>query len=287
MRRALLVCQIVYPAIIRSAFGMFSCNELADGSSRLSAAPHLDCDSDESHVAKAIATASLVVWGAGFPLFLGLILYHKASDPRFSFVIVSYGYKPSACFWEALECLKKFGIMLTITFLQSTPELAATVLLILLCCTLVISAATEPFISSLINKAHIGCDLLIILFLVVGLLSSSAGRTSSQDAATVSIFVLGYLAFVLAALAVILVIEAGSILRPDSALHALWEKFVHTSPAIIIVSAARRASALLFSGVAPEPDVSTGPGVPGLLMVVEMPGNLKLAVETAPAHDCN
>ena len=80
--------QVAYPAIIQSAFGTFACTELADGSRALSLAPHLDCDSDEAHVAQAVAAASLAVWGVCFPNLLDLLIHRKASDPKFSFVIV-------------------------------------------------------------------------------------------------------------------------------------------------------------------------------------------------------
>jgi hypothetical protein len=112
------VCQMVYPAIIQSAFGLFTCTELADGSRALSMAPHLDCDSDDSRFAQAVATSSLAIWGVGFPIFLGLLIKRKASDQRYSFIIVSYGYKSNLRHWEAWECMKKFGILLIITFLN-------------------------------------------------------------------------------------------------------------------------------------------------------------------------
>ena len=119
---------------------MFSCKKLADGSNTFSLAPHLDCDSDEAHVAQAVAAASLAVWGVGFPLLLAGLIHRLGNNAKYSFVIVSLGYKRHLQFWEAWECLKKFGILLIITFLRETPELAAIILLLFLCFTMVVSA---------------------------------------------------------------------------------------------------------------------------------------------------
>ena len=157
---------------------MFSCKKLADGSNRLSLAPHLDCDSDEAHVAQAVAAASLAVWGVGFPLFFAGLIHRLGNNAKYSFVIVSFGYKRHLQFWEAWECLKKFGILLIITFLRNTPELAAIILLLFLCFTMIVSALCEPFVSSLINRAHIACEFLIISVLFAGLLLTSTTTTA-------------------------------------------------------------------------------------------------------------
>jgi len=87
-------CQLVYPAIIQSAFGVFSCKTLRDGWTTFSLAPHLDCDSDKAHVARAVAAASLAIWGVGFPLFLGTFIHRFSNNPKYSFTIVSYGTLP-------------------------------------------------------------------------------------------------------------------------------------------------------------------------------------------------
>ena len=85
------LCQLVYPAIIQSAFGLFSCKTLADDSEMFNLAPHLDCKSDEALVGRAVAAASLGIWGVGFPLFLGTLIHRFAGNPKYSFTIVSYG----------------------------------------------------------------------------------------------------------------------------------------------------------------------------------------------------
>jgi hypothetical protein len=247
-----VVCfQLVYPAVIQSAFGLFSCKTLADGSSTFrSLAPHLDCASDEARVARAAATASLAVWGVGFPIILGVLLNRKASDPKYSFVIVSCGYKSALRHWEAWECMKKFGILLIITFLQFSPELAATVLLLFLCFTVIVAAASEPFISSLVNKAHLACDFLVIFVVLLGLLSIAAGQRWPGEIGMMSIAVVSYSACVLAALGAILVIEAGSILRPDGALHAVWDSFVESNHAVSNHAAAVAAAVKRLSSTA-------------------------------------
>ena len=208
-------------------------------------APHLDCESDEARVARAVAAASLAIWGVGFPLFLGLFIHRFSSNPKFSFVIVSYGYKPTLHFWEAWECMKKFAILLIITFLRFFPELAAISLLVFLCFALVVSAVCEPFISSLINKAHLACDFLIIFVLLTGLLSTSAGRMWPREVETVSIVVVSYAACVLAGLVAILWLETGSMFDKGGRRHALWESFLQSSPARGIVSTAKRMSGIM------------------------------------------
>ena len=80
-------CQLSYPAVVQSAFGLFSCFTLVDGSSTFFLAPHLDCGSDEARIARAVGVASLVIWGVGFPIFLALLIIRKANDPKYSFVI--------------------------------------------------------------------------------------------------------------------------------------------------------------------------------------------------------
>ena len=242
-------CQLSYPAVVQSAFGLFSCKTLVDGSSTFFLAPHLDCASDEARIARAVGVASLVIWGVGFPIFLGLLIIRKASDPKYSFVIVSYGYKPAVRYWAAWECLKKFGILLIITVLNDdsrfSPELAATVLVLFLTFAVISVALFQPFFNALVNDLHIACDFLAIFLLLTGLLSTSVGQTDKYktgEVETMSIVVVSFAACLLAGLLGLLVIEAGSVLRPGSDLHALWEKFRDSSAASTVISVAHRAS---------------------------------------------
>jgi hypothetical protein len=268
---SVVCCQLVYPAVIQSAFGVFACKTLADGSITFSLAPHLDCDSDEAHVARAVAGASLAIWGVGFPLVLGQLINRKSSDPKYSFVIVSCGYKPARRNWEAWACMKKFGIMLIITFLndaqQFSPELAAIILLLFLCFAIVVVAVSEPFITWLVNKAHLACDFLVIAIVLTGLLSTATSDSEKWrgEVEAMSITVVSYAACLLAVLVAILVIEAGSILRPDGALHAVWDHFVETSHVAEAVGAVKRLSSTAVrrisglvgfsAAIVPEPTV--------------------------------
>jgi hypothetical protein len=239
-------CQLVYPAIVQSAFGLFSCYTLADGSSTFYLAPHLDCGSDEARIARAVGVASLLIWGVCFPIALGVLIIRKARDPKYSFVIVSYGYKSACRYWAALECLKKFVVLLIITVLNDTsrfsPELAATILVLFLAFAAIALAVSEPFVSSLVNSLHIACDFLAIFVLLTGLLSTSVGHMWPGEVETMSIVVVSYAACLLAGLLGILAIETGSVLRPGSGLHALWQRFLQSSAASTVKSAAHRAS---------------------------------------------
>jgi hypothetical protein len=256
--------QVSYPAIIQSAFGLFSCKPLADDSSTFLFAQHLDCDSDEARVARAVAAASLAIWGVGFPLFLGAIIRRFADNPNYSFVIVSYGYKSHLRYWEAWECIKKFLILLIITFLRSFPELAAATLLLFLCAAMIATALAEPFISSLVNKAHLACDFLIFFVLLAGLLSTCAGKARSEEVeqvGTLSIFVVSYAAILFAALGGILWLETGSMFHKGGRRQATWEKFLESGPGAAAKMLTKRLSNFVakrlstmtaFSTVAPE-----------------------------------
>jgi hypothetical protein len=194
-------------------------------------APHLDCNSDEAHVPRAIAAASLVIWGLGIPLALFAMMHRFRDDPKYSFIIISYGYKPTLRWWEAWECLKKFLILLIITFLRATPELAAVILLAFLCFTITLTAECHPFTSSLINRAHTACEFLNFFVLLTGLLSTSARGTGPKEAETkevetLSILVVSYAACLLAGLAFILWIELG---KEGGARQTMWNRFVTSS----------------------------------------------------------
>ena len=183
------------------------------------------------------------------------------------------GYKSRFRHWAAFECFKKFGIMLIITFLTDpsrfSPELAATVLVIFLGCAAIAVAVSEPFFSSLINNLHLACDFLpIFVLLTTGLLSTSVGRMWPGEVETMSTVVVSYAACLLAGLFAISLIEAGSILRPGSGLHTVWQKFLHSSVATTVVSVAHRTSVVLqispYSGVVPEAaSVATQPAEAG------------------------
>ena len=219
----------MYPAIIQSAFGMFSCKKLTDGSNTFSLAPHLDCDSDEAHVAQAVAAASLAVWGVGFPLLLAGLIHRLGNNAKYSFVIVSYGYKRHLQFWEAWECLKKFGILLIITFLRKTPELAVIILLLFLFFATVIFAKYEPFVSSLINKAHLACEFLTFAVLLSALLSTCEKcQKWTEEVNTKSIVIISFAACLLAGLKAILWLETGSTIFPGGRRQALWDRFLES-----------------------------------------------------------
>ena len=162
--------------------------------------------------------------------------------------------------------------MLIITFLTDpsrfSPELAATVLVIFLGCAAIAVAVSEPFFSSLINNLHLACDFLPIFVLLTGLLSTSVGRMWPGEVETMSTVVVSYAACLLAGLFAISLIEAGSILRPGSGLHTVWQKFLHSSMATTVVSVAHRTSVVLqispYSGVVPEAaSVATQPAEAG------------------------
>jgi hypothetical protein len=217
---------------------MFLCKKLPDGSNTFSLAPHLDCDSDEAHVAQAVAAASLAVWGVGFPLLLAGLIHRLGNNAKYSFVIVSLGYKRHLQFWEAWECLKKFGILLIITFLRNTPELAAIILILFLCFTMVVSAICEPFVSSLINRAHVACEFLVFSVLLAGLLSTSTTTSDGlgeqylkwpEEVASLSIVIVSFAACLLAGLTAIVWIETGSIFQTGGRRQALWDRFVQSS----------------------------------------------------------
>ena len=255
----------MYPAIIQSAFGVFTCKTLADGSTTFRLAPHLDCDSDEAHVARAVASASLAIWGVGFPLVLGALIHRFSNNPKYSFSIVSYGYKPTLRFWEAWECLKKFGILLIITFLRRTPQLAAIVLLLFLCFAMVASALFSPFISSLINKTRLACDFLIILVLLMGSLSTWVTVTAAEKKwpaylEDLSIVVVSCAACLFTGLIAILWLETGSSIHKGGRLHALWNNSLTSHAAAVATAkllsprAAKRLSSFVgfSSAIVPE-----------------------------------
>ena len=220
-------------------------------------APHLDCNSDEALVGRAFAAASLGIWGVGFPLLLGTLIHRFAGNPQYSFVIVSYGYKSSLRFWEAWECLKKFGVVLIITFLRKTPELAAIILLLFLCFAMLTSALSEPFISSLINKVHLACDFLIFFVILVGLLSTCAGQKWPEEVETLSIFVVSYAACILAGLGAILCVETGSIFHKGGQRHALWDS--HVVAGSLSQATAKRLSGFMSvsPAIVPEPTTAS------------------------------
>jgi hypothetical protein len=251
----------VYPAIIQSAFGMFSCKKLADGSNTFSLAWHLDCDSDEAHVAQAVGAASLAVWGVGFPLLLAGLIHRLGNNAKYSFVIVSHGYKHHLQFWEAWECLKKFGILLISTFLRNTPELAAIILILFLCFTMVVYAKCEPFVSSLVNRAHIACEFLVLSVLLAGLLSTSTTSDSlgkqnlkwPEEVASLSIVVVSFAACLLAGFTAIGWLETGSICRPGGRRQGLWDRFVQSrNHAVLNVRRLSEVAGFSAGAIVPE-----------------------------------
>jgi hypothetical protein len=226
-----------------------------------------------AHVARAVAAASLAIWGVGFPLCLGAMIHRFSNNPKYSFSIVSYGYKPTLRFWEAWECLKKFGILLIITFLRRTPELAAIVLLLFLCVVMVASALCAPFISTLINKTHLACDFLIVLVLLAGSLSTWAGKkwplpSNLESSETLSIVVVSYAACLLSGLIAVLWLETGSVFNKGGRRQALWNNFLtsHTAAVATAKQLTNRAAKRLSSFVGFSSAI-----VPAEFTVVQVP----------------
>jgi hypothetical protein len=74
-----------------------------------------------------------------------------------------------------------------------------------------VSAYCEPFVSSLINEAHLGCDFLIFFVLITGLLSTSSGETLRSELEVLSLIFVCYAAVLISGLAAALWLETGSV----------------------------------------------------------------------------
>jgi hypothetical protein len=134
---------------------------------------------------------------------------------------------------------------------------------------MIATALAEPFVSSLINMAHLACDFLIFFVLLTGLLSTSAGKTSAEQTRSeeadavgiMSIFVVSYAAVILTALVCIMWLETGSMFHKGGRRQATWDRYVESGPGAAAMSlskklstfAAKRLSSMTaFSTVAPE-----------------------------------
>ena len=215
------IAQLSHTAIIQPAFSLFWCEELADGSKALRLAPHLECDSDETGTARIVACASLGVWGVAFPIFLGVLIKLKFGTQEYSFSLVSFGYKRPYVNWEAWVSLRRFLVLLLITFLRR--DLAAFALLVLMWLSAIVLVKCSPFINWLTNMAHYGTDFLVLIILLVGLVSVVVDASEGVDG--LSMLVIICLTFVLAAITTLIVIEVlSTIVLPQSKLHSVWAR---------------------------------------------------------------
>jgi hypothetical protein len=258
-----LFAQLSHTAIIQPAFSLFWC---LDGSKALRLAPHLDCESDETATARFVACASLGLWGIGFPIALGVLIAMKYESHKYSFSLVSYGYKRPFVYWEAWVCLRRFLVLLLITILRR--DLAAFALLVLNVFSAVVLVKCNPFINSLTNIAHTGTDFLVLIILLVGLLS--LGDSSEDAKESLSILVIVCVICMLGVLIALIVIEVVSTALPGSKLESVWKRESFTIPdqrAILAkfssrVLAARFSSRVTLLHSAKLPDRSRTAGVP-------------------------
>jgi hypothetical protein len=220
-----------YTAIIQAGFGLFRCKRLADDSSALQLAPHLNCDSDEIYRARIVAIVVLVFWGMGFPIFFGFLVKQTYNLPGFSLSLISYGYKPRFCHWEAFECLKRFVVLLVITVLE--PESAAFALIVILFCSSIVTAKLHPFSNTLVNAAHLGVEVVLVVVLLVGLVSSLKSSGAGIMLSQLSHLAIVSILFMLLFMCLVLLVEATADLRPGSKAHAFWLLFLSGADAVI------------------------------------------------------
>ena len=224
-------CQLSYTAIIQAGFGLFRCKQLADGSSALQLAPHLDCYSEEIYRARIGAVAVLVVWGIGFPVVFGVLVKWTFDKPGFSFSLLSYGYKPRFCHWEAFECLKRFVVLLVITVLE--PKSAAFALVVILFCSSIATAKIDPFKNALVNAAHLGAEVVLVVVLLVGLVSSLESKVPWMVLTQLSHLAIVCILSMLLFMCLVLLVEATADLRPRSRASEIWGRFVSHAELVI------------------------------------------------------
>jgi hypothetical protein len=180
-----------YTAILQAAFGLFRCAKLADGTSLLISAAHLDCDPEEPRFSSAriAAWVSLAVWGLGLPLFLHQLVKRKHNTPGFQFSMIAYGYKPRYSHWEALECGKRFVTLLiiTVTIHTRSTEEGAIFLVFVLHCWMAYATHCHPFCNNWVNAAYLYADMLLTAVLLVGLMNTWApnGTATAVSSAVV------------------------------------------------------------------------------------------------------
>jgi hypothetical protein len=240
--------QLSHIAIVQAAFALFWCDELPNGSMKLRNAPHLDCKSDESYIPRIVACASLILWGVGIPIFLAVVVKKTYHNPEYSLSLVSYGYRPSHCYWDAWMCLRRFTMLLVITVFH--PELAGFFLLIFMLLTTVVLVRCDPFANTLANRAQLGTDVLQFVIVLFGLFSASL----PENLKDVSIFALVSSCGTLALLGGVAIVEVASMLPDNAVVAAIRKLWTSNESAVESVSTAaepakrivRRISVAIF-----------------------------------------
>lgn len=168
---------LLHPKMTEKSLNIFKCVEIDDGYSVVKIDTNIECGS-ATHIKWCLLVAGpiIVIWVLACPaLALVMIIYgrrHRENSKITGyFLILTQGLKPSAFYWEFINTLRKFAVLVSLLF---TKYVAINLSLILL----VTSARLEIWIKPYKNNEHNHLEFLAIM---AGVTVITAAMVYSQD----------------------------------------------------------------------------------------------------------
>ena len=210
----LLLTFFVYSSTSSIIFKTYACEVLADGKNYLRADYRIECDSSTHKAFQVYAGFMVVIYTAGIPILYGVLLFidrkvlkqdeagREDTSRITSTSTLWQPYKPSAFFYEIIECGRRVMLAGVVVFIYPNSAAQIAITLMMAVVFALVSEALAPYASrwdtwiSRMGHAVVTVSMYVALLLKVDV---SEERTDSQrvfEAVLVAVHVLMVLSIV-------------------------------------------------------------------------------------------
>ena len=160
-----MICQMLwffcYSIVSQTILGIFECRDLDRGVSVLSADQAVHCKTSKHDVAVQCGYVFVVLYIIGLPLLVFLQLYRNRNSLEDRSVKVRYlflynNYREGLFWWEAINMLRKIGLVGALVLLQEDLGTQVFALSIISMAYLTLHASVKPYSSTTLNELETG-----------------------------------------------------------------------------------------------------------------------------------
>jgi len=230
LKKSIPFLGVVYNNVCLQSFQSFSCMQLRDGSSVVSAAPGIICYTDEHNTLMGVAVLALIVYVVGLPaVTLGTTTYarykDKLRDPVWLDTIGLFyrEYEPQHYWWDVMFLMRRLILCLCAVIFKGNYTAQAGVSIVCIVIFTLFQFTKSPFWDKRVNVLDCFCCLGILVHLISYLyynnqrfISDTAGAPSAGASALDTVLVIVNAVLIASMLALFAVTFAENRLRSYS-----------------------------------------------------------------------